>query len=810
MNHFSLFYYTLIFSIFFSDGSNKHSSDPIEKIRATFQLWLLKMPEEKVHLHLDRDVYGAGEMLWLKAYLTAGPFHQPSTLSHTLNVELMNSEMQLIKREVLYSADGFTSGYLQLPDTLPSGSYVVTAYTNWMRNLGEEYFFQREIQVYNEETHNTNTTTYSDSLDIQFFPEGGQLVEGLFSKVAYKVIGADGLGRQVHGKLMKGETEIFSFSSNSLGMGILPLQPETGVVYTAIIKDHVQDFMLPAALPSGLVMAVTNDRETDFIQVKLVSKNVSYDEIYLIAQSRGLVCASAKVDMGKNAAVVRLPRQEFPSGIAQLTLVDDTGLPLAERLVYIDQDDQLRLSIQASKEIYQPREEVKLEIEALTKDGSPVQGNFSLRVVDSNAVDQMQPFASLRTHLLLTSELKGYVENPEYYFDPNNTDRWKALDYLMLTQGWRKYSIQEAILGQLPEPVFDMEKGLNIRGQVVEKQSRKAINNGTVSFLSLNPVVVSVTEHLDKDGKFELRDLFFLDSSEVLLEVNSGSNRKPLEILIDKEENAALQKKLMPTFHRFKPTHETFMDQARIRSAIEKAFALEDGELLLDKVEVTAKKISESYSGPKIYGEGTVKLQVAGNTALENLIHPLDVIQGRIAGVQVVGSGANKTVAIQGIGSLNSSSRPLIMVDDIPVPFESLYSLPVMEIEQVTVWKGADTAIFGARGANGAIGFYTKRGKTVSAVTKPEQGNRLPKGIRGYQMSRSYYSPKYNPEQLPNPKPDHRLTLHWEPMIETDASGKASVKFFNHDLESSILIELVGLSDEGLSGSVLFQYQIKK
>jgi hypothetical protein len=165
------------------------------------------------------------------------------------------------------------------------------------------------------------------------------------------------------------------------------------------------------------------------------------------------------------------------------------------------------------------------------------------------------------------------------------------------------------------------------------------------------------------------------------------------------------------------------------------------------------------------------------------------------------------SILIQGVSSINSSVEPLIMVDDIPIPIEGLSSIPVLEIESVSVWKGPDAAIFGSRGANGVLGFYTKRGKVQSNT--PNQSDHPPVPS-GYQIEQEFYSPKYEAQEATQPRPDRRVTLFWAPDIQTDSSGKASVLFYNHDVETEIKGIIEGIDNLGNLGTFRFSYKIGK
>jgi hypothetical protein len=222
---------------------------------------------------------------------------------------------------------------------------------------------------------------------------------------------------------------------------------------------------------------------------------------------------------------------------------------------------------------------------------------------------------------------------------------------------------------------------------------------------------------------------------------------------------------------------------------------------------VKGKKIEPNYTGPKIYGEGSVKVQVAGNIGLENQQHPLELVRGRVAGVQVSGNGLDWKVLIQGYGSINKGTDPLIMIDDIPIDIKSLITIPVQEIESYTVWKGPDTAVFGSRGANGAIGFYTKKSINGTSFSRQEAETPI---VKGYQVQKEFYSPKYPASNLSNSKPDRRATLFWEPFIQTDSLGRASVSFYSHDIETEVFGQIEGLSTQGQIGVGRFSYIIEK
>lgn len=786
-------------------------NDPLEKIITAFDRYISENPQEKVYLHYDRPYYSAGETIWFKAYLTVGQYHLPSSLSQTIYVELFNSDSQIISRLKIFSSEGFASGQIHLPYSLKSGNYFLRAYTNWMRNSGEEYFFHSQFKIWNSQDLYDNSVTQEKSeltgnFDIQFFPEGGNLVNGIFSKVAFKAIGEDGLGKVVKGKILEGERVVAEFESNHLGMGVFPLLPEKAKIYKARIEGSKKDVILPTSLDSGIVMSVTNSPKVSDILIKIqASENTAIHTINILAQTRGLVCASIKADLTKKVIFARIPKKEFPSGIAQITSIDGNGMPLAERLIFINHQDQINITVTSDKPNYESREAVKLNIETTDKMGKPIAANLSLSVFDSEQAKVDENTETIVSNLLISSELKGYVESPGYYFNPKNLDKEEALDFLLLTQGWRKFTLVEALSSDRKNQIYRIEKGLTINGLLTDTKTNKPIENGTVSYLSLLPIAESRTTSTGINGEFEFQDLIYFDSAKVTLEGKSKNGRSQGSITtVGHYSPPTLIRPIFPNFSPPSDLEKNFISKSLERKNIKRAFDFEEGEISLNGVEVQGKKIIDQYSGPRIYGNGSIKVKVADNPVLENLQHPLDLIKGRVAGVQVLGGGLDWKVLIQGVSSINSGVEPLIMLDDIPITLESLNSIPVLEIESFTVWKGPDTAIFGSRGANGAIGFYTKRGNVGAIPMKQIEISSVP---AGYQVEQEFYSPKYTTEEPIQVRPDKRVTLFWAPNIQTDSTGRATVLFFNPDVKTVIEGVIEGISRTGNPGTAKFQYK---
>ncbi|RZM23823.1 MAG: TonB-dependent receptor, partial [Pedobacter sp.] len=505
----------------------------IEKLLASFQRWTDTNPQEKVYLHMDKPYYALGDTIWFKAYVTVSARHQLSAQSQALYVELINEHDSLIQTLKLPVIAGLGMGDFTLDDELNEGNYRIRAYTQWMRNAGEDYFFDKtfavgspggdEVQakvnyqyeiakeksivvahlnykddagkpisdkriryelilnnkvIYSKESETDisgnmvvnlandaalqsgtgflRTTVYTtdgrkvirtfpvkaalSQSDLQFFPEGGTLVSNVTSRIAFKATGVDGAGIFIRGMVVDQlGTEVISFESHHAGMGSFLLKPEPGKQYKAkvVYKDNsTAEVSLPAAQPEGYVLAVYQlDNDSLLLRVTAsagLTKNPG--SLGLIAQSGGEMIYASKLLTSKQINSVTLPKKSFPTGIAQFTLFDYKNEPISERIVFIRNQDQMKVKIKTAKKSYNSKEKVEVELESTDPTGKPVAGNFSVAVIDESKVpieEQME--STIFSNILLTSDLKGYIEKPNYYFTADNDTINKALDNLMLT-----------------------------------------------------------------------------------------------------------------------------------------------------------------------------------------------------------------------------------------------------------------------------------------------------------------------------------------------------------------------------------------
>ncbi len=792
------------------------ADDPfINRLVEQFRLYHQQRPTEKVYLHTDRDAYAIGETVWMKGYLVSGSEHAVDTVSRVLYVDLVDPVARRVRlRTQLRAAGGFAPGQLALPDSLPVGTYQLRAYTSYMRNYADAYFFTKTLTILEPNAAAANQVTGADRPsqarpDVQFMPEGGQLVEGLEGRVAFKAIDASGRSTAVNGFVLNARKDtIAGLSGMHLGMGLLTLTPEAGQTYTAFVRQGdgtLAQYPMPGAVPQGITMQVDNLTHKDKMRVYIRHNKTVSDAaatMTLVAQTRGQIVQVANVPVAKKTSVVQLPKADFPEGIAQLTIFDETNQPVCERLVFIDKAERLNVALTPARPTYQNRQAVEVTVTTTDAQGKPVAANLSLAAVDARLAPEVDTnAATLTSHLLLASDLTGTVEQPGYYFNPAHTDRLQKLDLLLLTQGWRRFAWPDVLAGTPPVFKYPVEQGLSLTGRVLRANQKPVGSKVSLTFVLAKRD--STREFLagmsDEAGNYAAYDLDFIDTTTVLIQGTRGKANRDLAITLDQLLTPTVTITRVPynplEFRRdelaefLKRTNEYLEIERQIRR---------NREVLLEAVTVKAKK----YVAPdsrKIYGtaDATVKFDPM-NTA--GRLTVLDVIQGRVAGVQVTGSGFNAKVQIRGAANFSGAIEPLFVVDGMPIDLQGVMSLSVQDVDQVDVLKGASAAIYGSRAAGGVISILTKRGSPNYDLAKEAAPGTLIAKLPGYAPVREFYAPRYDVKKPEHVRPDYRTTLFWAPMIQTNAQGKATVSFFTSDAKTDLRIRAEGITPTGTPG----------
>ena len=655
-----------------------------------------------------------------------------------------------------------------------------------------------------------------NDFDVSFYPEGGSIMQGTFCKIAFKAMKSNGQSTDISG-IVYDQTgkEIREFHSEHLGMGSFSLRAEKGKSYYAICqidKGESKRFDLPAAVDSGYALSVNRVKDKMYMTVLKPAGTAPDDELYLLAHTRGMVHFADRWNPEKEYIIY--PKQ-FPSGVLHLILFDSDLHPVSERLVSINNPDKATVSYQSDKENYAFRSLVKNKVILTDSGGQVLTGSFSVAVTSDQEV-QTDSTSNILTQLLLTSDLRGNIENPDYYFQDNNSSS-HALDLLMCTQGWRRYNIAELAQGHLAHPLLPVETFPEISGIVNGGLLHKPAKNVEVIAVGYQCDYLEKTK-TDKDGRFYFRGIECPDSTQFIVRAVS-KGIIGTELILDKEifpGRTLLPVVLSPEINSAginSSKFEQYVDKA------ERQYVYEHGVRMiqLPEVQITAqqKPLRKSiyYDPPSASDVITEeRIQKSGAT---NVFQLLSMLPG------VLVTADNNThgfrVSIRGGDAVFLLDDEIVEQKNIVLQQKGIngqkdivvqtgindYLGSISDIEQIEVVKGAATAIFGMRmgvanggSGGGVIAIHTKRGEN----TKDNTVALNIKGLKplGYQQPVEFYAPKYDtPEKRNAQAPDLRTTIYWQPVVQTDSQGEASFEFYTADESTSYTVVIEGLADDG-------------
>ena len=771
---------------------------------------------ETAYLHLDKNVYTAGETVWMRAYVADAARHQLDTLSKVLHVELLSDRQQVVERRQLELTGGLGTGDLALPDTLAPGVYLLRAYTGWMRNQGPDFFYTRRLHVWpatppeavaeNKASFRRATTQARQRVarvsrppDVQFFPEGGNLIPGLDNVVAFKAIDYAGSSLAVAGQVLDSQGHsVATFGSRHAGMGALHFTPVVGQRYHATFSTSALATLsvpLPAVQASGYVLHVAP--AADAFEVRIQQHGGTGGPVVLLGHGGNTVGYLGRGEVqGEEAFMARIPANKFASGIVHFTLFDGQGHPVAERLAFARGEGALRVALTPDKEQYGPRERVRVRVAVADAKGQPVATQLSLAVADAGATSPAAD--NIAARLLLTADLSGYVEDPGYYFEAPTADTDQALDDLLLTQGWRRFAWEQVLASKLPPAEFGIERSLSLLGQVTRPNGAPAANS-SLYFLQAKPTKRFVAAPTDGEGRFLFTDLGSCDTVRATIQARTERGKRNVRIALD--AGPAWPTRPLPLLPASPPAALLpVLQRSQEQQAAEQQYQFSLGQSIrLANVAVTghAAPLDDPRRAYPLNENITVvnmsdfaSGQAAGITILQAL-------QSRVPGLSISGTEPNMTIQMRGNRSLSGQQAPLILLDGTRTTVSALSFYQAVDIEKVEILKPGQTSFFGEAGVDGVIAIYTRRGSpSYDARTEVVPGV-LSVKLPGYNCPRQFYSPRYETGAAPTRPDTRRSTLYWNPSVRTDASGQADLTFYTSDAGGNFRLTAEGISGAG-------------
>jgi hypothetical protein len=769
----------------------------------------VKLFFEKSYLQLDRSYYSTGEDIWFSAYLVNGKSSNLTATSNNLYVELLSPKSEVLDRKMIRLDGGLGKGDFKLKDSISSGWYSIRAYTNWMRNFGDDFVFQKRIHISNNIIENAsyftrnpvNKTDPSGSKkSIAFYPEGGSSVEELNSIIAFKTNDDAGNGIKAIGSVIssKGDT-VTTFQSTEAGMGIFAFTPKANEKYKVEGFYGKEKFSaeMPASLKKGLSLHVTNDSLN--IKATISANELMFNElkdktISVVIKHAGDNIYSGSIKLSKATSSVSIPTKGFPNGISIITLLDDANRPNCERLVFIQDENKVNFSVTPGKPIYKPREKVILQVKATNFMGQPTKTAFSLAAVDGLIPDDGNDIVS---YLMLQSEVKGEIKNAAQYFDAKNPSRLKQLDLLLLTQGWRDYLWRKLAdsaikISYLPEP------GITIKGLVREKLANKPIPNMNITLFGSNFTGDKLyTTKTDQDGHYFLDGLNWNGNQAIKISSKDDKGKKGGWLQIDtliKPLNLA-RLKLLET-----GISNTLNLEIGKRMDYNRKYKFGDS-ISLNDIEIKAnasKRLMLFNESLSTFGYPDQVFNItAADYSYKGLEHFLLTKANGAQSIDDLDSTGSEGVAFLSNGK---KVRPRILINNREDLFERLdyYSLTMDQINQVTVRHLVN---------NEAKDVYVISLNLKDEALRGSNLDLLNINLNGYYTARTFYSPNY--ASPANQNKDLRTTVFWSPSVKTNENGEATITYFNGDNKTDVLIKADGITDKGVAVAAKAGYKVQ-
>jgi len=782
------------FSEAFSQSFNQDS------LTNRFNQYTEKHLQEKIYVHTDRELYLAGEIVWFKLYNVNTASNKSIDFSKVAYVEIIDKNLKPVLQAKIAIDKGSGSGSLYLPVSLSSGNYQFRAYTSWMKNFSPDFYFEKNIRLVNTlaKPEKQSAGNEEGKFDIQFFPEGGNMVESLPAKIAFRAIDHQGKGIDFQGRLVdENNNSLLSFKPLKFGIGSFAFIPESGKSYKVMIetpgsKTIVKD--LPA-VKTGYVLQLENT-DQDKVKVKVFANGGPSDQqLILFVHTRQINKLNERINLSGGKGELLIDRNKLSEGISQFTLFSAAGKALAERLYFIRPLGKLNLDIKTDQSAYSTRKKVSIELLSKDEKGLDSDADASVSVYASSGIGSDE--ADIFDYLWLKSDLRGNVESPGYYLKNKDAVADEALDNLMLTHGWRRFIWQDVITGNKPVFGFIPEiDGHIIHGRIIDTRTQAPANN-ILAYLSL-------------PGK-KLHLYGARSNSSGLVSFHTRDIYGPSELVAqtDTQQDSTYKIDILSPFSN--EYSSTKQPELILNEDIRKQLFTQSLSSQVQNV-YSSNKLRTFY--PALIDSSAFYLKPDKTYLLDNFVRfntMEEVLREYVAEVPVTRQKDDFSVWVTvrpHLTDIPKSVKPLIILDGIPI-FDSGNKIIKYDPKKVrSLDVVAQKYFLGTLNFEGILNFTTYKGNLPDFQLDTRATT---VDYEGLQLKREFYSPVYETAaQTESRLPDFRNVLYWSPDIKINSDGKKTISFYTSDQESNYTIMLQGISTSGRAGSDSITIQVKK
>ncbi len=754
-----------------------------------------KYPQEKLYLHFDKNFYNAGETIWFKAYLTAD--NVPYSFSKTVYAELIDDKGKILEKKMMPVYESGAASNFDLPDTLSNTKLFVRAYTSWMLNFDSTLLYIKPLQIIPAKTlakKIADVITYNAA----FLPEGGDIVEGISCRIAFKANDNTGVPIGIKGEIVnESKKKITDFASIHNGMGYFSITPLPGEKYKAIWKDKkgvLHETPLPVAKKQSVALSVTYTN--DNLSYTL-SRPDSADEVFtaymVVAQMQHQMVYSAKINMKvKKEVTAPISTENFADGILQLTVFNAAQIPVAERLVFVNHNTYsffTDLHLIEKNIIKRGRNTLQIDV------GDTILTNLSVAVTDADINVVTKNEENIYSSFLLTSDLKGYLYNPAYYFSSDEDSVRQHVDLVMMTNGWRRFKWENVLAQQWPKLIWPIDDYLSIKGNIYGLSKTQLTGKDLTGIIKTKSntsdfIVIPLTT----DGQFRVSGMYLFDTAKLYYQINGDKDKRLTASASFSFKNeiataaAPLNNLLASLFYNVK-TDSAFLQKNAKLAALQRSL-FESKAKTLEAVRVKTKqkspqqKLDEEYTSGFFAGGDGYTFDVANDPFGASAQSVLAYLQGKVAGLQISTNGGQQSASWRG-------SQTSIFLNETNTDIDMLQSISMNDVALIKVYRPPFFGAIGG-GAGGAIAIYTKKGSGDNGKVKGLDFT----NIYGYSAVKEFYIPDY--EKNNTDAPDYRTTLYWNPFVILDKKARRiKIPFYNSDNCKKIRVVVEGINKLG-------------
>jgi hypothetical protein len=756
-----------------------------------------RYPQEKLYLQYDKSYYNPGETIWFKAYIFSANI--PSQISKTLYAELLDEKGKVLQRRVAPVVVSSAAAAFDLPADISAQVVYVRAYTDWMLNFDSSFLYSKAVPIL--QPKNTSAKAAAPKTFLQLFPEGGDLVDGIESRVAFKATDVKGLPYKVFGDVINSKGKVItSFSTAHDGMGFFMITADAKDPYKASWKDaagKLQQTPLPAIKNDGIVFKTQQSTAAILFSITrpegLVKPNAS---VYVVAQMQQQLVYMATANISKSKTVTAsIPTENIPAGILQLTVFSEDRKPLAERLVFINKQDYYFITdLNSPLKGFDKRKKNVIQIDV----PDTIRTNLSVSITDADINPPEPSEEDIFSGVLLTSDIKGYVHNPSYYFSSEADSVAAHLDLVMMTNGWRRFKWEDALAGAYPRISHQPGDYLTVNGKINGLTKIQLTNQELTGIMEIDKKQQFMNIPITNTGTFTIPGLIFFDTAKLYYQFNNDKEK-----VLTSRASFTVKNNLAVSASQYRPDTNSLyhyilpdLDVLLKNSDLAKK-NIELGERLrrvqtLESVTVTAKvksktqQMDEQYTSGLFSGGEGYTFIAQDDPFAAGSITVLNYLQGKVAGLQITGAGTQMGMSWRG-------GTPSLFLNEMQSDVNAIQGIAMSDVAMVKVFRPPFLGAAGG-GSGGAIAVYTKKGSAMNADIKGLDFARIP----GYSPTKEFYSPDYSKYDERQTQPDYRPTLYWNPFILTDKNSRRMVlSFFNNDVSHRFRVVVEGCNEEG-------------